>query len=365
MKRKGFIFDNIYEISNLELAHKRAKKDKSFYKEVKEVESDLSGHLKIIQGMLKNKTYKVDPDDYTMFIKNDKGKMREIYKLDYFPHRIIQHALLIQIENDLFKNYISNTFASIPTRGTHKASFKLREDLEKYPEETTYCLQLDVKKFYPNVDHNTLKNQFRKKFKDDDLLWLINMLIDSMDSGIAIGSLFSQWAGNYNLSGFDHWIKEEKKVRFYYRYMDDIVILSNDKAELHDLLKDIKIYFEKELKLEVKDNHGIFPVDIQGIDYVGYRHFRNYVLLRKTIAKDLIYEMRRIQKKMDNGGIFTYKDYCTINSYKGWLKWCDCYNLYVRWVKPLEVYHKKYYEEVIKVEGVPRRKKYGGKRSVC
>ena len=155
-------------MKNLELAHERARKDKRFYKEVKMVDADPEKYLSAIQDMLKNKTYTVGPDDYAMFLKNDKGKVREIYKLDYFPHRIIQHALLIQIEDDLYKNYINNTFASIPTRGTHKASFALREDLEKYPDETVYCLQLDVKKFYPNVNHEILKRQFRRKFKDDN-----------------------------------------------------------------------------------------------------------------------------------------------------------------------------------------------------
>ena len=363
MKRRGFIFENIYTMKNLELAHERARKDKRFYKEVKMVDADPEKYLSAIQDMLKNKTYTVGPDDYTMFLKNDKGKVREIYKLNYFPHRIIQHALLIQIEDDLYKNYINNTFASIPTRGTHKASFALREDLEKYPDETVYCLQLDVKKFYPNVDHEILKRQFRRKFKDDNLFWLTDMLIDSMEKGIAIGSLFSQWAGNYNLSPFDHWMKEEKGVRFYYRYMDDIIILSDNKEELHELLKDIKIYFRDNLNLEVKGNYKVYPVDIQGIDFVGYRHFRYYVLLRKTIAKDLVRAMRDIQNKMDRGREFTYEDYCTINSYRGWVKWCNGHNLYVTWIKPLMTHHKKYYDEVIKNEGNKKRKKHSRKRS--
>ena len=215
-------------MDNLKLAHKRARKDKSYYEEVKMVDNNEEYHLRKIQDMLKNKTYSVTENDYVMFTKIDKGKEREIYKLDYFPHRIVQHALLIQIENILYKNFIDNTFASIPKRGIHKAFRKLDYDLKNYEEETTYCLQLDVKKFYPNVSHNVLKEQFRRKFKDTGLLWLVDMLIDSLgdDAGIAIGSLFSQWGGNYNLSPFDHWIKEEKKVKFllslHGRYCDFI-----------------------------------------------------------------------------------------------------------------------------------------------
>lgn len=353
LKRYGNIYEKIYDMDNLRLAHRRARKDKSFYREVKMVDSNEEYYLKQIQEILKNKTYTVSEKDYKVFKKNDKGKIREIYKLDYFPHRIIQHALLVQIEDILFKHLIRNTFASLPTRGIHDTFKRLDYDLRNFPEETKYCLKIDIKKFYPNVNHEVLKRQFRRKFKDKDLLWLIDTLIDSLcgEKGIAIGSLFSQWAGNFNLSPFDHWLKEEKKVRFYYRYCDDLVILSDDKQKLHALLKEIMRYLKKNLVLEIKDNYQVFPVDKRGIDFVGYRHFRKYVLLRKTTAKKLIRKMQNIKKKLDRGGEFTYSDYCSINSYKGWLKWCNGYNLYKKWIKPLEKYQDNYYKEVLKNEG--------------
>jgi len=352
LKRFGNIYPKIYEIDNLKLAHQRAKKDKSFYKEVKMVDSNLDYYMRLLQDMLKNKTYLVSENDYVMFEKYDKGKVREIYKLDYFPHRIVQHALLIQIEGILYKNFIDNTFASIPKRGVHRALKKLDYDLRNHEEETTYCLQLDVKKFYPNVNHAVLKQQFRRKFKDKDLLWLMDMLVDSLgdEKGIAIGSLFSQWGGNYNLSPLDHWMKEEKKVKFYYRYMDDVVILSNSKSYLHELLGEIEEYLSANLDLEVKGNHKVFPVDKQGIDFVGYRHFRKYVLLRKDTAKNLTRTMRNINKKLNKGGKLNYNDYCSINSYKGWLDWCNGYNLYQKWIEPLIPYQEQYYKEVIKGE---------------
>ena len=355
-------------MDNLKLAHKRAKKDKSYYTEVKMIDKNEEYYLEKIQDMLKNKTYNVSQADYKMFEKEDNGKVRQIFKLDYFPHRIIQHALLIQIEDILFRNLIENTFSSLPTRGIHKAFKRLDYDLRNFENETQYCLQMDVKKFYPSIDHEINKNQYRRKFKDDDLLWLIDMLIDSLcldkdgqlvdideivevveDSmGIAIGALFSQWDGNFNLSGMDHWIKEDLKVEFYYRYCDDLIILGNDKETLHKLRKEIEVYLNNNLKLQMKGNYKIFPVDVQGIDFVGYRHFRKYVLLRKTISKKLIRTMRSIQHKIDNGKEFTYSDYCSINGYKGWLKWCNGNNLYNKWIKSLEPYAEQYYNRVIK-----------------
>lgn len=91
--------------------------------------------------------------------------------------------------------------------------------------------------------------------------------------------------------------------------------------------------------------------------HVGYRHFGNYVLLRKTTAKNLIRKMRNIQKRMNKGDKFAYSDFCSINSYKGWLKWCNGHNLYNKWIKPLESYADKYYREVIKNESQRDAKK--------
>lgn len=327
--------------------------------------------------MLKNKTYKVNQDDYKMMKKNDRGKERILYVLDYFPHRIIQHALMIQIEDIMFKNLISTTYSSLPNRGTHATTMKLREDLKNYPSETKFALQMDIRKFYPSVNHEINKSQYRKLFKDNDLLWLLDMIIDSLcldneglkinlgipildedKKGVAIGSLFSQWDGNFNLSGLDHWLKEEKKVKFYYRYCDDLVILGDNKEELHQLRKEIQSYLKINLKLDLKNNYKIYPVDIQGIDFVGYRHFRTYILLRKSIAKRLTRRMRDIQTRMNNGEKLNESDYGAINSYKGWLNHCNGHNLYEKWIKPLEPYHKQYYEEVIKGESSQQCKKH-------
>ena len=206
MKKYGNLYEKIYSYENLQLAHKKAKKDKSFYNEVKMVDSDEEYYLIQLQNMLIWKTYTVKPSDYLVFKKIDKGKEREIAKLAYFPHRIIQHALMNVIQDILFKSFIANTFASITNRGIHLCLKKMDKDIKNDKDGTMYCLKMDVRKFYPNINHRILKKLLRKKFKDKDVLWLMDMLIDSMkgEKGVAIGSLFSQWASNFYLTYFDH-----------------------------------------------------------------------------------------------------------------------------------------------------------------
>ena len=297
--------------------------------------------------MLIRKTYKTS--EYEVFIKKDTGKEREIYKLPYFPDRIV-HWAIIQVVEPIFLNRLNGcTHSAIPNKGIHSAFKQLDKYMRNDVEGTKYCLKLDVKKFYPSIDHNLLKLMYRTLFKDPNLLWLLDEIIDSTegDKGVPIGNYLSQYSGNLFLSKFDRWIKEKLRVKYYIRYMDDIVILHHDKNYLRKLLKEINKYL-KNINLEIKGDYQIFPSRTRGIDFVGYRHFGDYVLLRKSTSKRLIRKMRNIMKKLRNGGKLTYSDYCSINSYKGWLKWCNGYNLYTKWIKPLEPYCDKYYREVIK-----------------
>lgn len=351
MKRYGYLYEKIYDIENLRLAHKNAQRGKGFYTEVRDINKDPDKWLYKLQDMLINKTYKTS--EYEIFVKNDKGKEREIYKLPYFPDRIV-HWAIIQIVEPIFLNKLNHcTHSAIPKRGIHSAFNQLDNYMKSDEIGTKYCLKLDIRKFYPSINHELLKLMYRQMFKDNSLLWLLDEIIDSSGDayGIPIGNYLSQYSGNLFLSKFDRWIKEKLKVKYYIRYMDDIVILHSDKGYLRKLLKKINKYL-KNINLEIKGDYQIFPSRIRGIDFVGYRHFGDYILLRKSTSKRLIRKMRNIMKKLRNGGKLTYSDYCSINSYKGWLKWCNGYNLYKKWIEPLESYCEQYYWEVIKGESI-------------
>ena len=215
---------------------------------------------------------------------------------------------------------------------------------------TQYCLKLDAKKYYPSIDHNILKDKYRRLFKDNDLLWLLDEIIDSTpgDKGIPIGNYLSQYSGNYYLSSFDHWLKEVKGVKYYYRYMDDIVILASSKEYLHQLRKDIEEYFRTELKLSIKENWQVFPTFKRGIDFVGYRIFLGYSLLRKSTCKQMKAKMVRIRKKVESGQEMNFSEWCSINSYKGWLMHCDSYRLTMKYIDPIQKYADEYYIKNIK-----------------
>jgi hypothetical protein len=193
---------------------------------------------------------------------------------------------------------------------------------------TKYCLKLDVKKFYDNIDHGILKSKLNGKIKDVRLLWLLGVIIDSVDGGkgIPLGSLLSQNFANFYLTSLDNYLKHGKKVKHVIRYMDDIVVLGGAKEYLREVFGHIKEHLDA-LKLRVKENWQIFPVDVRGIDFVGYRVFRNYVLLRKSICRRFKSRAIRLRQRLAGGLPGSSRDRRSVSAYNGWLKHCNSYRL--------------------------------------
>ena len=285
MKRYGNIFEKIVDIDNIMLAHKKARRDKSHYIEVQMVDKDPRKYAEEIQKMLIDGTYEVG--EYKRSIIIDGGKERELMKLPYYPDRIIQWAIMLQIEDIFLNKFIDQTCASIPKRGIHRA-WQFMQKYLKDKEGTKYCLKLDVKKFYPSIDKDILKKMLTDTFKDDKLLELLYKIIDSYpeEKGVPIGSYLSQYFGNFYLHGLDHYIKERLGVKYYIRYMDDMAILGEDKDRLRFVMYQIQDYLNYYLRLELKGNYQIFPTRVRGVDFVGYRFFGDYTLLRKSICKN-------------------------------------------------------------------------------
>ena len=310
MKRFNNLFDKICSIDNLVLADKKAMKGKKTKLDVIKHLSEQDTNIIKLHFDLISKRFKTS--EYTTFKVFD-GKERIISSLPYLPDRIVHHAIMNVLEPILTSVFISETYSCIKGRGILGATNGVKEAVKDI-ENTTYCLKLDIVKFYPSINHDVLKILLRRKIKDNDLLWLLDDIIDSYGvdgMGIAIGNYVSQHLANFYLTYFDHWIKETKRVKYYYRYADDMVILSSSKEELHRLLYDIKKYLLDELRLTIKDNYQIYPVKSRGIDFVGYVFYHTHTRLRKSIKQNFARMMKRNRNR------------CSFASYNGWVKHCD------------------------------------------
>jgi hypothetical protein len=375
-------------MDNLYRAYQNAKSGKGWYKEVKQIEKRPFYYLAGLQYMLKNHLFKTS--EYEIFILNEGKKKRDVYKLPFFPDRIAQWAILQVIEPFLVANMTADTYSAIPGKGIQpivndlrgyyktkrvdgkKKSVWVPSILLTDEENTRYCYKIDLHHYYQSINHEVLKQKFRKVFKDPELLWLLDEIADSINTateedlielslsgeievdpntGIPIGNYMSQYSGNFYLSSFDHWVKEELHVKHYYRYMDDVVIFASSKEELHEIHRKVTAYTRDYLHLNIKGNYQIFPTKVRGVDFVGYRFFGEYTLLRKSTAINFKRKMRACRKKMENNIPPTYSEWCSFNSYKGWLGNCDSYRLFKKYMEPLIEYMQNYYEREVKDHG--------------
>lgn len=315
MKRYGNLYPQIIDFDNLYLSARKAQKGKRFRENVLQFNYNLGTELLKIQQELKDKTYQ--PGSYRTFHLRD-IKSRLISAAPY-RDRVVHHALCNIIIPIFERTFISDTYANREGYGTHKALMRFTD----FARSSRYVLQCDIRKYFPSIDHEILKQLIRRKIKCPDTLWLIDAIIDNSNEqeevnhyfpgddlltpiqrrhGLPIGNLTSQWMANIYLSGFDHFVKEQLKVAKYVRYVDDFSLFSDD----HQFLKDARILIEDYLvQLRLK----IHPIKSQlfetkhGSSFLGFRIFPETIRVRNSNLHRGRKRLRKLQKDYAEGKI--------------------------------------------------------------
>lgn len=316
MKRYGNLFHKIVDLENLESAILNAAKGKCSEEKDRDgtIRHTVRNHREYaaqLHGLLVSGDYSCA--EYTTFPKRERGKDRVIYVLPFYPDRIVQHAILQVLEPIWKSTLISHTFQSIQGRGVHLCLKHVKRAV--HVEGMNYCLQLDVKQFYPSINNDQLKLTVRRKIKCPLTLELIDNIIDGMQ-GVPIGNYLSQYLANVFLSDLDHKIKEVLRVKHYYRYCDDLILLHTDKLALRRYLT----FIRRELKLidlELKGNFQIYEINnVRGVNCFGYVVHPSTVRLRRSIAQDFRDSLKRHRQR----GTFNED---MVTSYFGWFYHCD------------------------------------------
>lgn len=260
------------------------------------------------------------PSGFREFNVTENGKVREIQSLP-FKDRIALHAIMAVLSKTVGGMLIRDTYASLPNRGIHDGLNRVRTAL-KDASNTRYCLKLDLKKFYHSIDQSVLIERLARKIKDETMMGTLVRIIQSYGPGLAIGYHSSQLLGNFYLCLLDHFVKYELRVKYYFRYCDDIVILAPDKEYLHHLLSRMREVIEGRLHLTIKGNYQIFPVEARGIDFLGYVIRHNYVLVRKHIKQKVARRLHKVKSQK--------RRYIVLASFWGWVKHCNGKHLFFK-----------------------------------
>jgi hypothetical protein len=322
MKRHGNLFDQIASTENLMTAYKRASQGKHNMRNVQKFERDVPGNIERIRQMLLNKTFRTAKYQTKMV---NEPKRREIFVLPFAPDRIVQHAVMAILGPIWDRLMINDSYACRVGKGQHAGSRRAMEFVRKY----RYCLQCDIAKFYPSIDQAVLSGIIRRKIKCTDTLWLLDDIISSYPGGknAPIGNYTSQWFGNLYLNEVDHLVKHKLGFKGYLRYCDDFCLFCDDKSLLHRAKYAIGRFLADHLKLRFSYAE-VFPVS-HGVDFLGYRHFKNKILLRKSTATRVKRRLIHLPLLLAAGKITLEQFRSSIASTRGWLQWANTHNLTV------------------------------------
>lgn len=319
MKRHGNLYSKITEIDNIREAYVKASKGKHWQKKVQLYDKNRETWILKLKKDLEDETFRTAA---YMTKEIYEPKKRTIYILPFYPDRIVHHAILNILEPIWEKTLIKDTYACIKGRGQQAGSTRCMEMVRR----NKYCLKCDISKFYPSVDHDVLKKILIHKIKDPKLIKLLFEIIDSThtEKNVPIGNYLSQWFGNMYLNELDMQVKHKLRIKNYIRYCDDFCLFSNDKDELRKIRNWLRDYLENTLLLRMS-KCDLFPVS-QGVDFLGYRHFPKYILVRKRTAKRIKKHLNETMYLLKHGRISKEQARSKVASAKGWIKHANSHN---------------------------------------
>ena len=324
MKIKG-LFDQVFSMENLYAAYKDAYNGRRYNRDVLLYGDDVWTNLRELQKKIYDGTYRIDRY-YIFYVYEPKKRM--IMSI-VFEHRIVQWAIY-RVVNPLFvKGYIRDTYGCIPGRGSIGAMRRLKGWMSylSKKEGKWFYLKLDISKYFYRINHHILIEILSKKLRDDKLLTILKRIINCehtpfglpagkspgevdpkdmlYDVGMPIGNLLSQMFANIYLNEADQYCKRTLRIKYYVRYMDDIIILHNDKKTLFKWKNKISRFLRERLALDLNKKTCIRPIS-QGVEFVGYRIWHNRVALRKSTTLAIKRRLKGVREAYGKG-ILSFK----------------------------------------------------------
>ncbi len=321
MKAIRNIYSTIVSKENLYQAAYMASKGRRYRDTTADFNFRLEEEIGRLHGELSAKTYR--HGKYRLFTIYD-PKRREIAAAP-FRDRVLHHAVHDCLEPIIDRTFIHDSYACRKDKGTHKAL----DRAQKFLRANNFCFHGDIRKYFPSIGHNILKEILRKRIDDRDLLWLLDEIVDSAVSllcpirviarkppkaadeaiseitscfayarsrhdgpkGLPIGNLTSQFFANLYLNELDYFIKFDLRIKYYLRYMDDFLIFSNDKKALFEIKEKVRDFLKNRLTLDMHQGKSQVYNTGNGIKFLGFRIFKDY---RRLVSDNV----RRFKKRL-------------------------------------------------------------------
>ncbi|MEM9723095.1 MAG: reverse transcriptase/maturase family protein [Bacteroidota bacterium] len=328
MKRKGQVFEKVYSFEHLLTSFQKAKKGATQNQELHQFYFELEPRLLRLSESLMNGAYQ--PAPYRYFTLRD-PKRREI-AVAPFVDRVVHHAVVGILEPIFDPSFIYDSYATRKGKGTHAALERSQHFLKKY----RWFFKTDIDQYFASIHHNTLLKLITRKIKDHRLMELIEKIIRNGGKegyGLPIGNLTSQFFANVYLNPFDHFVKEELRIKGYLRYMDDFVLFSHEKEGLKSDIIAIENYLKEQVQLRLKSTNSFLNQRSNGLSFLGARVFTQQIRIHRTNLKRS--KKKLIEKRLayQNGNISQEKYVESLQSRWAYLNWFDSHSIRRDWAE--------------------------------
>lgn len=301
------------------------------------------GNLEEISTLLRaGKVPKVEYHSFYVYVP----KVRKVIFIDYWS-KVVQRAIYDVLNPKICRTFIEHTYACVKGRGQLAAMEQLYTWMRETRTSGTewYYYKFDVAKFFYRIDHEILMDICRKKIDDPRTVDLLGYYINNdavpfgmpldanqltiteeqmlYDLGIPIGGGLSHMLGNMYLDPLDQFCKRVLGIKRYIRYMDDIIILDNDKERLKEYGRRMTQFLEEQLHLNFNNKTALRPVRV-GCEFVGFVIYNDHVILRKSTTLRMKRTLRKTRQDYHDN-LITFKEAnATMQSYLAMLSHVDC-----------------------------------------
>lgn len=320
-------FDKYLTYENLMKAHKLSRKGKTHKREVILFDLKREEYIEWLLEQLQTGTYRHGGyRTFTITIPKERSVQASRY-IDRIVHRWVVDSFLKPYFETQF---ISTTYACIKDRGMHVAALDVQKAM-KHCGRTWgeyYILKMDVAKYFQNIDKYILFNIIKKKILDPKLLNLMKVIIFSTKEkkGLPIGNYTSQTLANIYLNEVDQYAKHKLKCKYYFRYMDDTIILLKTKEEAKEVLEKIKTFLNEHLELALNSKTQIFKSK-QGVNFCGYKINEYRLKIRNRGKRNLKLKVRHLEKEIQKGKMSTKEAYRFLCGHIGYINIANVKNL--------------------------------------
>lgn len=321
MRRFSYLFEQLIEWENLLSAYRKAYRGSGKSKEAARFTFFLERELIQLREELQNGTY--HPQNYRTFRLYD-PKERTI-SVASFKDRVAHHALVNILEPIYEPRFIFDSYATRKGKGTWAAIQRAQSFIKKHP----FYLRLDVRKFFDSVNHDILLGLLRRYIKDSKFLFIAESIIYSIPNGhgLPIGNMTSQFLANVYLDPLDHYIKEFLRVKYYIRYMDDMLIFEPNTKCLTQIQLSIEKFLWNKLRLSLKLSAVSINHRQNGASFLGARIFPSHI---RILPESLHRSLKRLKRTSSDFEIAKISESKMADSHKsiiGHLAQFDSYQL--------------------------------------